>query len=57
VVSIAGQPDEAKAVVELGGPVLKGAAINFAIKVIDGKLPKQFGECAVFVDQICIPCI
>lgn len=54
VVSIAGQPDEAKVVVELKAPALKAGAISFAIRVIEGKLPEQFGECAVFVDG-CIP--
>lgn len=38
------------AVVEISKPRLEGTTLSYDVKVLDGKLPPQFGESSLFID-------
>lgn len=50
--AIFGEKEPNDVVVELSNPVLENDDLSYDIKVLEGSIPKQGGECSLFIDII-----
>lgn len=50
--AIFGEKEPNDVVVELSDPVLEGDNLTYGIKLLEGSIPKETGECSLFIDII-----
>ena len=50
--AIFGEKEPNDVVVELSDPVLEGNNLTYGIKLLEGSIPQETGECSLFIDVI-----